>query len=128
MALASVVTGCATSGQALQERKPLNVFVSPGTIKQTALTISEMSGYCSRNLYDMEYNEYPALKKITIDYKGKNRGDQHNYYRRIDIDETGINQSKVTIYNSMDIELNRIAASQIEKWVNSNSRECVWGF
>ena len=119
------VAGCATSGQAVKEHNLLNLFISQGTVKHSALTISEMSRYCSRNLLELETKEFPMLKKATLDYKVKN-GNQ--YFMRIEVNESGINQSKISVYHYMNTEVTRNMATQVEKWVTNNSRECVPGF
>lgn len=126
---AFIATGCATSGQALkEERGPLNVFVSNQTTKQAATIINEMSRYCKKSSFTIETTEFAVIKKTSIDYKLKNNFDQYYYWMRIEVEEIGVNQSKISIYNTLHTDVTRTMARQVEQWVNNNSRECVRGF
>ncbi len=125
IALIVALSGCATSGQAVKDKNLLNVFVSQAQPSQAANVISEMSKYCSRNLLEQDVKEFKIINKFVIDYKVKNSS---HYFMRIEVDATGLNQSKVSIFHIMDTEVTRNMARQVEKWVSGNSKECVLGF
>lgn len=84
-----------------------------------------MSKYCSSNILELEAKDFAVIKKTTLDYKTKNGP---HYFMRIEVDETGTDQSKITVYHYMDTQVTRKMATQVEQWVNNNSKECVRGF
>lgn len=119
------LAGCASTGQELTQDRPLNMFISLQAPTVVANTIFEMSKYC-RTTYGarpLSPEPHPTLRRITLDYVTG-----ASYFMRVEVDETGSNQSKVSVYHYHDNDITRGMARQIEAWVNSGSKQCAKGF